>query len=109
MSHEFWLDTIAITAFFINSWFMVGTAKLNKVHEWHHGYLGLGLVILALVLSSVVVMGIGTVLLLDDAWQHHRQQTVSEYLSPLHRLYLVLYTRWPWLRKVGEWLDKFCR
>jgi hypothetical protein len=106
MSHEFWMDAIAITAFLLNSWFMVGIARLNKVNEVHHGYLGLALVMLALVVDSVIMVSVGAVLLLDDAWQHYRQSTVPDYLSPLHNLYVKIATKWPWIAKITAWLDK---
>ena len=108
MNREIMEDALLFVALLLNGSFMYGIAKLGKVSEWHHGFLGLGLVLGGIVLDSLVLETIGITLLVDDAWQHHRKQKVPEYLSPLNLLWCKIATKYPWTLKVGAALDWLC-
>ena len=80
---------------------------------FHHFYLGLMLVIIAFVMIwiywyfAVLLFFAGTVLLLDDFYQHVRQQIDPDYCSPLHRWYAkYLWQKYAWIRKLNEWIDE---
>lgn len=83
-----------------------------RLREFHHAWLGAGLVILGLCLNSVtgcLVQLLGVVLTIDDHYQHVRQTLYGEieYRSPLHVLFGE--TLWkvpgiPWLvRQLDHW------
>lgn len=83
-----------------------------RLREFHHAWLGAGLVILGLCINSVtgcLVQLLGVVLSLDDTFQHLRQTFNGElsFRSPLHQLFAR--TLWrapgiPWLcAKLDDW------
>ena len=80
--------------------------------EWHHAYLGAGLVILGAVLGRAIGIGaqlVGLVLTADDLYQHIEQTNNGRltFQSPLHRFYAR--TLWPipavqWItRQLDRW------
>jgi len=74
--------------------------------ETHHGYYGLILIALSYFLSSWVLYGIGAVLLVDDAYQHLRQEHDPTYYSPIHRLYVELLWQFEFIRKLNRFFDR---
>lgn len=69
--------------------------------ELHHGYYGIALVLIALVMafmseiwgfySEAYVFAVGVYLLIDDIYQHHRQVDEPSYHSPVHNAFRFLY------------------
>lgn len=74
-------------------------APLVIVGAWRHGVLAL------------VLLWLGVVLMLDDAIEHCVQRLTGDlhWASPLHRLYGLIYDRWPWLRALNAWVDRRLR
>lgn len=63
--------------------------------EWHHFYLGLGLFIAGVWLTTAWLLVAGLVVAGDDAHQHLRQLTERAYRSPLNRLYARVFPHIP--------------
>ena len=74
--------------------------------ETHHGYYGLILIGLSYLFSSWLLYGIGAVLLIDDTYQHIRQEYDEDYYSPIHRIYIELLWRFEFIRELNRKLDK---
>ena len=74
--------------------------------ETHHGYYGLVLLGLAYIFSSWWLYGIGALLLIDDAYQHLRQEHDPDYHSPIHQLYVELLWRFEFIRKLNRFFDR---
>ena len=80
----------------------------------HHFYIGLilGLIGFLLIFTPCpawivwTLIGLGLILMLDDAYQHLRQRKEPEYHSPIHRLYGWFYSRIGFLRKLNRIIDK---
>jgi len=91
---------------------ILGFKMRFKVREVHHGYLGIILMVLSLLMPLWAAMPtfiLGLYLLIDDCYQHARQ--VKEfnpcYHSPVHRFiydYLKLYDR-AWFRALNKFAD----
>jgi hypothetical protein len=77
--------------------------------EWHHGYLGIGLLGASWALGWPPLGLIGGLLVLDDAYQHLRQVGEPGYESPLHQLYGRYLWPLPWVRSLNRWLDRLFR
>ena len=86
---------------------------MKRLREWHHGYLGILMMLMGMVWWvlapspwALVLMAAGGLILSDDAYQHDRQSNGDPtYLSPLHRAFGWFYARLRWLRALTEWLD----
>ena len=73
----------------------VAVIRLGTWRQWHHSYIGLGLLMLPWafaytrleVLTTPVTL-VGLLILVDDAYQHARQCFQPSYESPLHRAYV---------------------
>lgn len=75
--------------------------------QWHHGYLGILLILLSFLVGGLLMRSLGAILILDDALEHTVQAlTKTDWQSPLRRLYGVFYRRWAWLRAMNAWLDR---
>ena len=76
--------------------------------EWHHGYLGLVLVLLwALGWRWDGFLWVGVPLLVDDLVQHLVQAVTKRFWrSPLHRLYGLALRVWPGLGYIERWLNQ---
>lgn len=63
-----------------------------KWKQWHHGYLGILIVMLGILLHSDFIQDIGNIILADDAFQHSVQRFLNEpqYRSPMHKLFYEL-------------------
>ena len=73
-----------------------------RLDQWHHLYLGLFLVPVAVLRRSPLLMVVAALLVLDDGWQHVQQISGHwTYESPLHRLFAAYL--WP-LQPV-QWLS----
>ena len=88
-----------------------------KLKDWflgiHHLYLGLIFVLIAfLILATghniiaVILFIFGLIAVIDDFYQHLRQNYDPKYHSPLHRLYGHIYSRSKIIRKLNKWTDK---
>ena len=91
---------------------------------FHHGYLGLVLMLIGFILVftplpfivSLITMILGLVIFLDDYYQHYKQRTNPDYQSWLHKLYvwairkMLKSKKFNWLGKlivkVNGWYDK---
>lgn len=66
-----------------------------KLDQWHHGYLGAGLLISGIVYPNELLRIVGIVILLDDLLQHLIQwKWDDKYASPLRYLYNKLVEWW---------------
>ena len=98
-----WFVSLAINAAFQRAF--LDPESPFRITEFHHAYIGAGLVVLGLLLKSVTGIFIellGLVLTADDTYQHH-VQTVNErflYKSPLHQLF----ARYLWPLPFIQWL-----
>ena len=78
--------------------------------EWHHGYLGLLLVLLGVWLHASWLTVLGAVVVLDDTVQHIVETTMHRpWRSPLHRLYAATLWRLPLVQRLNRWLDGLFR
>jgi len=93
--------------------------KTTWLEQWknfkgfHHFYLGVMLIILAFLLVwinwflAIILFFVGIVLIVDDFYQHVRQQVDPDYQSPLHRWYVkYLWEKYAWIRRLNEWIDE---
>lgn len=99
--------TIAIIAGTVfGTWVLLAALRvLRRWRELHHGYLGVLLLVAGLLLEHPWAMGIGALLLADDAFQHWVQLLRPLYRSPLHRLYGATLYRVPCIRTLNQRLD----
>lgn len=75
--------------------------------QWHHGYLGILLILVSFWFGGNLMRILGGIFILDDGLEHFIQwRTQTEWQSPLRRLYGIFYRRWAWLRAVNAWLDQ---
>ncbi len=85
----------------------------NKFYKgWHHFYLGLLLELVSFYLLfhvvvwvGCVVFLIGLIMILDDFYQHWRQESDINYHSPLHRLY-ANFKKPTWMAKLNVFIDR---
>lgn len=82
---------------------------------WHHGYLALVMMAVALLLSIFTMANgwfcaglytFGNWVLVDDLYQHLRQRKEPEYRSPLHRFYGRTIWQWRWVQALNAWADR---
>lgn len=98
-----WFVALGLNAAFQRA--LVDPRSPFHVGEFHHAYIGAGLVLLGLLLASVAgiyLQLLGVVLTADDAYQH-QVQTLNErygYRSPLHELF----ARYLWPLPFMPWL-----
>ena len=100
---------LALLAFVLFAFAMLGPQVDDlRWGEAHHAYWGALLVLAAWPMHLVPLAALGTVLLLDDAWQHAVQRFGDwpAYRSPLHIAYGWVYRRWAWVRRLNAWLDR---
>ena len=70
--------------------------------EWHHGYLGIALMIISLSLKGWahwIVMLLGFFIFWDDVWYEIRGWSI------LHTAYSHLYHKHEWIRDINRWFD----
>jgi hypothetical protein len=79
---------------------VVSLARLGRLREWHHLYLGALLFLVPWTPSRWVSL----VIMADDALQHVVQLVYPNFRSPLHRAYGVAW-RLAWVRRLNVWLD----
>ena len=83
-----------------------------KFKEWfpgvHHLYLGLILILIAFFILAtghntiaIILFLCGLIAVIDDFYQHFRQNSQPSYHSPLHRLYGKIYKY-----KIIQWLNR---
>jgi len=84
----------------------------NEFKGWHHFYLGLilcaigfPLIWMTPVLAGCLIL-MGLICIIDDAYQHIRQQWEPEYLSPLHQFYSKYLWPMKWVQKLNKLADK---
>jgi len=73
--------------------------------EWHHGYLGLVLILLGWGFGAWWLWAPGLVLVADDAAQHF----LGVDPSPIHQLYARYLWPLPFVRRLNRWLDGLFR
>lgn len=84
---------------------MPTSAPKFSLREFHHGYLGIALLVAGH--RSPLLLALGTILLADDALQHLAEALLKvPSPSPLHLLGSWCYLRWAWYRKLNNFLDK---
>jgi hypothetical protein len=78
--------------------------------QWHHEYLGVLLLAIALALRSTVLAWVGAACMADDGIQHAVQRATGhhEFSFILHRLYGLAW-RVPLVRRLNAWLDERMR
>jgi hypothetical protein len=76
-------------------------------NQMHHEYIGLGLVLLAWIVSSIPLGLLGVLVSLDDTYQHFVQLESDKptFQSPLHKLYGCLVHQFPFLSKIAAYLN----
>lgn len=89
----------------------IGMRVPFDLFEFHHAYLGVGLVVIGLRMGTVTgifVQCLGVVVTCDDLYQHHLQAMAGEweYRSPLHRLFAATLWEWDWIRWLTRTLDR---
>lgn len=93
------MPTLQTTNEYANMRGVIGQGQL-RLDQWHHGYLGLVLLAVALWTENLFVGLIGWTVLSDDVLQHTVQWLFDvNYQSPLK----VFFTQWVWkpLHKVN--------
>ena len=87
--------------------------KNNSLRGFHHFYLGIPILIIGFILIwkgtlvlYVVTLVIGSYVIYDDLYQHLRQKVNPDYASPLHKLYGVICRYVPFIRKLGDFMDR---
>ena len=88
--------------------------------EWHHGYLGIGLVIfgalllwlaiaihyIILIIVAKVIITIGFIILADDIYQHTIQELIdATYVSPLHKFFSKYLWKYEKVKKITAWFN----
>jgi len=83
----------------------------NQFKGWHHYYMGLILCLLGFpliwyipIFAGLLIL-LGLICIIDDAYQHIRQQWQPEYLSPLHTFYGKYLWKLEWVQRLNKWFD----
>ena len=81
--------------------------------KFHHYYLGLMLLIVSFIILAtghntiaIILFLIGEIAVLDDFYQHFRQNHEPNYHSPLHRLYELIYSKCEWIHKLNKFFNR---
>ncbi len=68
--------------------------------EAHHLYIGILLLIIGLYCKLHILATAGTVLIIDDLYQHYRHVRQPDYKSPVHQLFV-----WLWSNTLGKFIN----
>lgn len=105
-----WFVAIACDAVFQRAF--VDRDSPFRLGEFHHAYLGAGLVVLGFFLHSVtgvLVQLLGVVFTADDTYQHQVQTLNAKfgYRSPLHQLFAAYLWPLPFVPPLVAFLDQW--
>jgi len=74
-----------------------------KFNQWHHGYLGLILLILNILFwHSITIYIISGIIIIDEIMQIF---IFGQYSGLLHYLYSFIYHKFEIVRKINKWFD----
>lgn len=102
-----WFVIVGVEAFWQR---LYGLKSPFNLREFHHAFIGAGLVVLGCWLASptgIFVQLLGVVLTIDDTYQHV-QQTLNDavdYRSPLHELFAAYLWPLPWVPPLVRFFD----
>ena len=85
----------------------IGVFNLGVWKEMHHGYLGILIFILGMLLNFWPLVLVGDIVTADDAEQHLVQDFLDDrtYQSPLHWAYGKYLWPLPWIQKLTAWAN----
>lgn len=102
-----WLTALGVVGFAVTFLLASAAGPVLRVMEWHHAYLGVVVWAVGAFVGCWPLALLGSLVLLDDAFQHAWQFADGDlsFRSPLHRLWLRAAERWPRLAQLSKKLD----